>query len=111
MSSRKNGIGRVSGMHMNSIVNDINESRRLCQYFSSIQVGKIMYIPTDVADFDDDKKSRKPKQKMKVRFRVVGKTNRMLVCERDNGTRECFNFCDLAILQKQYGGLIDGKSE
>lgn len=113
MAGKKKKTARVSAdqIHMSRTLKEICEVDQLRQKLEGIPVGKVLLIPSELADRDENRRRRTPTERIKVKFRVVGKTKNMLICERGNGTRECFTFGDLVILQKKYGGLIDGKSE
>lgn len=111
MASKKKPTVHVDRIHMSNTLKEICEADKIRHQLQRIPVGKVLLIPSDLADRDENRKKRTPKERIKVKFRVVGKTRNMLVCERGNGTRECFTYGDLVILQKKYGGLIDGKSE
>ena len=89
-----------------NILKDIGESEKILMYLHSITVGSTLWIPVLLEK--DGSHGRKKVQKMM--YTVVGKTKRMLICEKKNGIRECFTFNDLLTLVKNYGGLNDGKS-
>lgn len=111
MAGKKKQKFYADSVHMSRVLNDICEADYLRHELEGIPVGKILMIPSDLSDVDEGRKRKSPKSMFRVKFKVVGKNRHMLICERDNGTRECFTFGDLVILQKKYGGLIDGKSE
>lgn len=111
MASKKTQKIYADSVHMSKVLNDICEADRLRHELEGIPVGTMLMIPSDLSDVDEGRKRRSPKSMFRVKFKVVGKNRHMLICERDNGTRECFTFGDLVILHKKYGGLIDGKSE
>lgn len=107
-NKQKNYVERI---HMSKTLKEICEADKIRHQLERIPLGKVLMIPSELADCDESRKRRTPKGRLRVKFRVVGKTRNMLVCERNNGTRECFTFGDLVILQKKYGGLVDGKPE
>lgn len=111
MAGNKKQKVYVGGIHMSNTLKELYEADKLRRQVERIPVGKVLLIPSELADRDENRRRRTLTERLKVKFRVVGKTRNMLVCERDNGTRECFTYGDLVILQKKYGGLIDGKSE
>lgn len=111
MASRKKQKNYVERIHMSRTLKEICEADKIRHQLEGIPVGTVLLIPSELADRDENRKRRTPTERFKVKFCVVAKTKNMLVCERVNGTRECFSFGDLVILQKKYGGLIDGKSE
>lgn len=111
MAGKKEQKKYVDGIHMSNTLKELCEADKLRQRLERIPLGKVLMIPSELADCDESGKERTPRGRLRVKFRVVGKTRNMLVCERNNGTRECFTFCDLVILQKKYGGLVDGKPE
>lgn len=111
MASKKKQKVHMDGIHMSRTLKEICEADKIRHQLEGIPVGKVLLIPSNLADRDENRMRRTPTERIKVKFRVVAKTKNMLVCERGNGTRECFSFGDLVILQKKYGGLIDGKSE
>lgn len=101
----------VDGIHMSNTLKELCEADKIRQQLEQISIGNVLLIPSELADCDENRERKSPKDRLRVRFRVIGKTRNMLVCERNNGTRECFTFGDLVILQKKYGGLVDGKLE
>lgn len=96
----------TEGVHMSRTLQDIDDANRLREALKKIPVGQELYLPTALRDEDG-----KSKKVTKIRYQVVAKTARMLVCQRDSGTRECFSFSDLVLIEKKYGGLVNGKSE
>ena len=98
--------GDDSKLAMKNILKDIGESEKMLMHLRRIPVGETIWIPVG-PEKDESYRFRKV-QKMK--YKVVGKTKRMLVCERNHGIRECFTYNDLLTLAIKYGGLKDGKS-
>lgn len=111
MASKKKQKDSVERMHMSRTLKEICEADQMRRKLEGIPIGKMLMIPSELSDMDEGRKRKSPKSMFRVKFKVVGKNRHMLICERNNGTRECFTFGDLVILQKKYGGLIDGESE
>ena len=111
MAGKEKQKDSVERMHMSKALKEICEADQLRHELEGIPVGKMLMIPSNLSDVDAGRKRKSPRSMFRVKFKVVGKNRHMLICERDNGTRECFTFSDLVILQKKYGGLIDGESE
>lgn len=101
----------VDGIYMSNTLKELCEADKLRQQLERIPIGNVLMIPSELADCEEGRERKSPKGRLRVKFRVIGKTRNMLVCERNNGTRECFTFGDLVVLQKKYGGLVDGKPE
>ena len=109
MASKKKQKVHVDGIHMSRTLKEICEADKIRHQLEGIPVGKVLLIPSDLADRDENRRKTSARDVVTAKFRVVGKTRNMLVCERLNGTKECFTFADLLILEKKHGGRIDGK--
>lgn len=112
MARRSKRLKNVAdSVHASRIENDICNANRMRQQLKQIPVGAVLMIPTELSDRDGGRERKSPRSMFRAEFKVVAKNSRMMVCQRRNGTCECFTYADLGMLEKQYGGLINGKSE
>lgn len=98
--------------HLDRTLNELEQNRHLLDEIKSIRVGAVLLLPSELAEQDENRYKRSAKEIIRVRFTVVGKTSSMLVCERLNGTRECFSYGTLLTIEKKNGGVLNhGQSE
>lgn len=102
---------KVYSIQAKNILNDICESEKILASLKKIPIGKVLWIPTVISDYKDPFQKRMTKRMIEVKYTVVEKNKRMIICEKQNGIRECFTYNDLLTIVERYGGLKDGKSE
>lgn len=92
--------------HLDRTLDELEQNRLLLERIKGIRIGAVLLLPRELAERDEDRYKHSAKEIIKVRFTVVGKTASMLVCERLNGTRECFSYGTLLTIEKKNGGVL-----
>ena len=93
---------RVCTRQYNKTVDDINRTGVLLRRFSGIPVGANIWLPKEIVTRDTPGEYKRVEL---VKYKVIDKNARMIVCRCNAGYRMCFTYQDLLVMAYEYGGI------